>query len=241
MNILLDRTMRAMCMQVTFIERHHKRRIINMDAMLDECNSWTPLHLGTQARCTSVQFERTDDWLTHFHVIRHTDILVGMHGAGLVNSFFLRRNAAFVEIFPCGIGGSPFFDSFREPHRIEAAAIGVSLFIWNGSLCVPYLPKPYEQENEDLNWSMGPSGIAGTRARDADVKLQWEGLKSAFDRILAIDGKRDIYLQLLHEQPDYFNPACEQSMGHAYPVRGNMDVRRSINSGTCEDFSRYVQ
>lgn len=57
----------------------------------------------------------------------------------------------------------------------------------------------------DLNWSMGPDAIGGTRARDADVKLQWDVLKSAFDRILAVSGKRDMYLKLLIEQPEYFN------------------------------------
>ena len=26
---------------------------------------------------------------------------VGMHGAGMVNAYFLRPGAAFVEVFPC--------------------------------------------------------------------------------------------------------------------------------------------
>jgi hypothetical protein len=57
----------------------------------------------------------------------------------------------------------------------------------------------------DLNWSMGAGSIAGTRARDADVNLHWPILRSTFDIILAIRGKRDMYLQLLHEQPEYFD------------------------------------
>lgn len=71
-----------------------------------------------------------------------------MHGAGLVNSYFMKQGSAFVEIFPCGTGGSPLFDSFREPHRIEGGVVGLSVFIRNDSLCQPYNPEPYEQGYE---------------------------------------------------------------------------------------------
>jgi hypothetical protein len=103
-----------------------------------------------------LQFRRTRGWwagpmscglliLRVLHFFNHWGGQVGMHGAGLVNSYFLPQGSGFVEIFPCGTGGSPLFDSFREPHRIEAGAIGVSLFISNWTLCLPYELKPYEQ------------------------------------------------------------------------------------------------
>lgn len=93
------------------------------------------------------------NWMADLITLTDLSDQVGMHGAGLVNSFFLRSNAAFVEIFPCGIGGSPFFDYYREPHRIQAGVVGISVFITNGYLCVPYQPKPYEQANEGVNHS----------------------------------------------------------------------------------------
>lgn len=64
-------------MQITFIERIHKRRIINIDHILEECNSWIPSHgMERRVQCTGAQFDNTEDWLTHLDVIRHTDILV---------------------------------------------------------------------------------------------------------------------------------------------------------------------
>lgn len=57
----------------------------------------------------------------------------------------------------------------------------------------------------DLNWDMGAASVAGTRARDADVTLRWHVLQAAFDLVLFIDGRRDMYMQLLLQQPHYFD------------------------------------
>jgi hypothetical protein len=56
-----------------------------------------------------------------------------MHGAGRVNSYFLREGSSFVEIFPCRTGAEQLFASFREPQRIEGKVFGLSLFVRNES------------------------------------------------------------------------------------------------------------
>lgn len=71
-----------------------------------------------------------------------------MHGAGLVNSYFLREGSSFVEIFPCRTGAEHIFASFREPHRIEGGVFGLSLFVRNESLCTKYQPQEYEQDRD---------------------------------------------------------------------------------------------
>jgi hypothetical protein len=71
-----------------------------------------------------------------------------MHGAGLVNSYFLREGSSFVEIFPCRTGAEHVFASFREPQRIEGGVFGLSLFVRNESLCTQYKPEEYEQDSD---------------------------------------------------------------------------------------------
>ena len=71
--------------------------------------------------------------------VRAADVLVGMHGAGLTNAFFMRRRSALVEVRPYGFDGlwpdSYFRNMLRlaRPHKI----FHMLLSIGSPELCHP--------------------------------------------------------------------------------------------------------
>lgn len=70
---------------------------------------------------------------------------VGMHGAGLSNSYFMRRRSSFVEILPCRFGFDWQDSYYRDPHRIENCVFGFKLRIQTPELCSrPSLEKNLE-------------------------------------------------------------------------------------------------
>ena len=46
-------------------------------------------------------------------------VQIGMHGAGLVNAFFMRPGAALIEIFPCRFGDEHQRNYFWHPSHAE--------------------------------------------------------------------------------------------------------------------------
>jgi protein O-GlcNAc transferase len=81
-------------LMVTFIDRKEGRKLVNQEAYLQELETTIP-HLNIQAiDFTAIDFRR------QLEIIRKTDILVGVHGAGLTHGMFLREGSVMVEILP---------------------------------------------------------------------------------------------------------------------------------------------
>ncbi|KAH9220726.1 DUF563 domain protein [Leptodontidium sp. 2 PMI_412] len=79
---------------LTFIDRKKTRRLIDNQSLLDELKTKVP-HLKIQIiDFGSISFEQ------QLRTIRQTDILVGVHGAGLTHGMFLREGSVMVEILP---------------------------------------------------------------------------------------------------------------------------------------------
>lgn len=64
-----------------------------------------------------------------------------MHGAGLVNTYFLRPGSAFVEIFPCRFAHPSllFWPSqyFWHPHRQEQRILPFQIHMKDEMRCKP--------------------------------------------------------------------------------------------------------
>lgn len=79
--------------RITFLERKTKfRRILNSDELIAE------IRKNESYSVQSVRFERTVSFIDQLAIIRNTDILIGIHGAGLTHLLFLPKWATVFEM-----------------------------------------------------------------------------------------------------------------------------------------------
>ena len=79
---------------LTFIDRKDKRRLIDKALYLEKLKSKFPA-----LKVQSIDFAGLS-FPEQLNLARRTDILVGVHGAGLTHSLFMRPGSAMVEIMP---------------------------------------------------------------------------------------------------------------------------------------------
>ncbi|KAG9254074.1 DUF563 domain-containing protein [Emericellopsis atlantica] len=83
---------------VTFVDRTGSRRLVDQSSMFEELKKRNP-HIFFQA----IDFGAIP-FSEQLAIVRNTDLLVGVHGAGLTHSLFMREDAgAVVEIQPEGV------------------------------------------------------------------------------------------------------------------------------------------
>ncbi|KAL4811605.1 hypothetical protein BDW67DRAFT_171593 [Aspergillus spinulosporus] len=87
---------------VTFINRTSTRRLIDGEAYFDHLQSELP-HVKIQ----SIDFA-TISFAEQLAIAQQTDVLVGVHGAGLTHGIFLPPRSAIVEILPPGLNHKGF-------------------------------------------------------------------------------------------------------------------------------------
>ncbi|KXH59107.1 DUF563 domain-containing protein [Colletotrichum salicis] len=90
-------------LNVTLIDRRVSRRLLNQDVLLDAARNAFP----------DANFQAIDLGAMSFpeqlRIIQSTDVLIGVHGAGLTHTMFLRENgAAVVEIQPSSMSHKGF-------------------------------------------------------------------------------------------------------------------------------------
>ncbi|EIE21335.1 hypothetical protein COCSUDRAFT_56558 [Coccomyxa subellipsoidea C-169] len=146
--------------KVAFIERTKSRHILNLKDLIRRCNE---LQVGEAPRnrsvqCTAVSFDDVGNFTGLLAELQTIDILVGVHGAGLVNTYFMRPGSAFLEIFPC---------RFSHP----------SLLFWPSQ----YFWHPHRQDKR-VNYREGASFVQATLARDQDVAPDFEAISEAVSR-----------------------------------------------------------
>ncbi|MCJ1318654.1 hypothetical protein MMC15_003984 [Xylographa vitiligo] len=87
---------------LTFIDRKEKRRLINKDLYIEKLRSKFP----------AVEIQLIDfaalSFVEQIRIARRTDILVGVHGAGLTHELFQRPGSAVVEIIPHALAHKGF-------------------------------------------------------------------------------------------------------------------------------------
>ena len=102
--------------------------------------------------------------------VRSADVLVGMHGAGLSNSYFMRRNSSLIEFRPWGFDGVWADEYFRTVfHRARPIKIfHMTISVGSPELCFHTHPRP-------PRWQI-TTGVASTTR---ECKLPWETLRHA--------------------------------------------------------------
>ena len=87
---------------LTFVDRKEKRRLINKDLYVEKLRSKFPA-----VKIQMVNFA-TLSFVEQIRIARRTDILVGVHGAGLTHALFQRPGSAVVEIIPHSLAHKGF-------------------------------------------------------------------------------------------------------------------------------------
>jgi EGF domain-specific O-GlcNAc transferase len=87
---------------LTFIDRKEKRLLINKAEYLETLKTKFP-----SVEIKAVNFA-THSFVEQLKIVRGTDILVGVHGAGLTHGMFLPEGSTMVEILPPGVGHKGF-------------------------------------------------------------------------------------------------------------------------------------
>lgn len=83
-------------LRITFLSRRTKyRQVLNEDQLLEEIGSNSSYYVQR------ISFERALSFSQQLTITRNTDILIGMHGAGLTHLLFLPNWATIFELYNC--------------------------------------------------------------------------------------------------------------------------------------------
>ncbi|KKY36794.1 hypothetical protein UCDDA912_g03233 [Diaporthe ampelina] len=139
---------------VTFIERRGTRKLVDMDQHVATLQS---LYAHTEIRVLDME---TLHLAEQVQSVRDSDVLVGVHGAGLAHGMWLRRHSVMVEILPEGFQ----YRGFRN----LAGALGHGYFSAHGT----------QASSGDLNWQTGDVAID----RETIRELLDVAIKSIYNR-----------------------------------------------------------
>ncbi|RAL58480.1 hypothetical protein DID88_005184 [Monilinia fructigena] len=87
---------------ITYIDRRNSRRLVGQESYLEELASQDP-----RVKIQMIDFESIP-FSEQVKIVRETDILVGVHGAGLTHGIFLPERSVMVEILPEGLNHKGF-------------------------------------------------------------------------------------------------------------------------------------
>ncbi|XP_022699084.1 EGF domain-specific O-linked N-acetylglucosamine transferase-like [Varroa jacobsoni] len=113
-------------LRVTFLSRStNTRRVLNQDELMEKLNKVE----GVQA--TKIDFNFKMDFIAQINISANTDLLIGVHGAGLTHTLFLPEWAAVFELYNCGdpncyldlarLAGKRYF-TWEKRNTLEAVA-----------------------------------------------------------------------------------------------------------------------
>lgn len=205
---------------VVFVRRspahlHSGRSLINEAELLASCNAGAPYDLpppewrAPYKRYFCFPYVFGGDMLMDVWLMRQVHVLVGVHGAGLNNAFYLRPGGSIVEVRPYGFGGA---DSWANMYLREMTDDeGKFKRFWYGiDVMDPANSRPGEiellaQQNQQYNqfqllW-----------ARDRHVLLPWPCLRHHLLNIALAGRARERYTFLRLRQAYYVTDALQQA------------------------------
>ncbi len=172
-------------LRVVFVNRTRtkfSRSLANLWQLLQRCQHTPPSRWarGTRVECAAHEFG-AGSLARDVRAARLADVLVGTHGAGLANAFFMRRGASLVEVRPYRFEGSWPDRYFRALTALEQAVLYWQVSSGSAELSVP---RP-------------PDDVSVWDARDHAVRLPWRTLREVLTQILEVRSSRAAYLRQL--------------------------------------------
>ena len=158
------------------------RSLANLHQLLDRCTAARPREwpMGWRVSCAAHEFG-AGSLAADVHAARSADVLVGTHGAGLVNAFFMRDGAVLVEARPYRFEGTWPDRYFRALTALEQRIFYLQVSAASAALSIP-------RPKDDVSvWD----------ARDHAVHLPWKTLKEVLQAAISLNSSRTRYLQRL--------------------------------------------
>jgi len=84
--------------RIGVIKRNGNRKALNHQEIVDKCNQEIVDPAGGNVECISLDINATDP--AAMKLIRSLHVLVGVHGAGLLNGIFMNQGSGVLELFP---------------------------------------------------------------------------------------------------------------------------------------------
>ncbi|KAG2485635.1 hypothetical protein HYH03_015695 [Edaphochlamys debaryana] len=168
-------------MKVVFAVRSisHKdigRMLLNEDELIDRCNKQEAalpddpnFTIYRSMRCIRHVFgvdNLYDMWL-----VRHMDVLVGLHGSALTNAMFMRKGSSLIELRPFQFSGRESWPNIymkSQTRRMEVFWFGID--VMNGSLSAP---GEFESDMQPIY-----TRARGCIARDRSTAVPWAAFRN---------------------------------------------------------------
>ncbi|GAB4813597.1 hypothetical protein N2152v2_000643 [Parachlorella kessleri] len=165
------------------------RQMSNLDELLRECNMWTYRTPATgrlyRAVCGSWIFTNLT---TSIAVAQQADVLIGVHGANMANSWFMRPGSSAIEIFP---PAWPW-----NIHRQWLEQDPLAQLQWWGLIVKD--PAAYSPGALELQMASKPGLYQGRQGlyklqRDRNVRVPWVGIEMVLREVAAARGSMGVY------------------------------------------------
>ncbi|KAK9811469.1 hypothetical protein WJX72_004449 [[Myrmecia] bisecta] len=188
--------------KVAIVLRVEKRRLLNMDELVQACNAFQPADASSSMDCFVYDFDSPGvSFLQHLEQLQMFDIMIGVHGAALANGIFMRPGTAVVEVRPCQFDSDWIDNYFQRVHRIENINLAYKIITVDPSLCSPGdLEQSGDRSGLDLSW------VELSFKRDQDITLKPATLTKMLDIIINLHQFDSItYERLAKQEPTWFN------------------------------------
>ncbi|KXZ54225.1 hypothetical protein GPECTOR_5g317 [Gonium pectorale] len=150
------------------------RVLLNEDELIDLCNR-QELKLPADANFTifrsihCIRHVFGVDNLYDMWLVRHMDVLVGVHGSALTNAMFMRPGSALIELRPFGFSGRESWPNIymkSQTRKMEVFWFGIDVMSANLST-----PGEFESDMQPLY-----TRARGVLARDRNLVVPWTAL-----------------------------------------------------------------
>jgi len=180
-------------LRVLFVNRTRtkfSRSLANIWSLMQRCNGhrWARRWARSTNVVCSVHEFGAGSLARDVRAARAADVLVGTHGAGLANAFFMRRGASLLEVRPYRFEGSWPDKYFRALTSLDRAVHYYQVSAGSADLSEP-------RPKDDVSvWD----------ARDHAVRLPWRTLREALHVILEVNSSLPRYMDRLWKQGTIF-------------------------------------
>jgi hypothetical protein len=154
-------------LKIGIIKRTGMRQVLNHDELVKKCNEEIVSTDGRKVECISLPIKVTD--VAAMSLIRTLHVLVGVHGAGLLNGIFLKPGSGVLELFPVKV--FPWnFDTYPNDLKIRDSP---RLHYEGLHLC-----------DESLCEKIGPHGYPDRRWQTTSQRFPWQYVQRRLQNVL---------------------------------------------------------
>lgn len=168
------------------------RNLLNAAELVQLCQQST-LYTNKNYRDLECRASSLNNLTGTISALQSVDVLIGVHGAGMANAWFMRPGSIIIEITPMAAQRFPYAE-------ITAEDPASRLKWWNVFICSEVLSEP----------SMYEEQLIGPRSRwalDSHVRLPWSALKTVLGQATAATWEEYVSAQQANQNSFYLTDA----------------------------------